>query len=104
MGERERALGLAAIVSGNASSPESCNNVVNISANAAMFQGLQEGARERGGDREIPQVLISASLKETLVGKGRERGQGRAGLAAVFPLRKFLPHATFIVHSLRVST
>lgn len=99
-------MGLAAIVSGNASSPESCNNVVNISANAAMLQGLQEGKRERGrGVREIPQVLISASLKETLVGKGRERaGQGRQGLAAEFPLRKFLPHATFIVHSLRVST
>lgn len=51
--------------------------------------------------REIPQVLISASLKAEVEGRGR--GLGARGCSRVFPVRKFMPHAIFIVHSLRVS-
>lgn len=60
----------------------------------------RERERQRARSREIPQVLISASLKATVEGRGRV---GARGCSRVFPVRKFMPHAIFIVHSLRVS-
>lgn len=80
---------------GNASSLESCNTVVNISAVALHCcwakreRGRRaEGERERERGREIPQVLISASLKATVKGRG-EKG---SGLQPSFPSTQV--HAT----------